>query len=336
MDLLPWLGIRQVNLDELIKMKGLSNSKYSDMTYQLLLASVEHHIWVSIRDTISPFILDSPSMNNKPSLVPTPSSIDKESPPVPTPSPIGNEPLLDPSLIDNAPSQVYIPSLIDEVPSPVSTPSHIGKKPPLVLSPRDTTTSAMPTPSTVNIEPSPMPTPKPRGKEPPLYSSPMDNEPSPLHILSPTNKRPSPVPTPSLSQASVAFDIIINIAGFVYVADLCNMISPDHILPYVYKGVYSVSVGFSKYHYMFLTKAEEHQCMGIIYPRTRKTYVHRTLPMGIRNYPGAPGRFGATCIRLVMDNSPLFGGTPVDNSLQQYFAKSVSPYALGRTSNYWD
>ena len=93
------------------------------------------------------------------------------------------------------------------------------------------------------------------------------------------------------------------------------MISPDHILPYLYnRGVSATLV---------LTRSEEHKSMGLIHPKTGETYVYRTLPMGTRNSPGASGRFGAALIRLVVETSDLFSGTPVDNSLQPYFTKRV-------------
>ena len=100
------------------------------------------------------------------------------------------------------------------------------------------------------------------------------------------------------------------------VADPCHMTSPDHILPYLYSGGFSASLDLSKYFHMFLTKPEEHKYMGLIHPGTGDTYIYRTLPMGTRNSPGASGRLGAAFIREVMETSDLFGGLPVDNSLQ--------------------
>ena len=55
--LIPELGIRKVQMDELSKMKGLVDSRYTNMTYQILLNSVEQHVWACISDIISPFIL---------------------------------------------------------------------------------------------------------------------------------------------------------------------------------------------------------------------------------------------------------------------------------------
>ena len=51
--------------------------------------------------------------------------------------------------------------------------------------------------------------------------------------------------------------------------------------------------------------------------------------MGTRNSPGTSGRFGAAFIRVILDNTELFGGDPVDNSIQQYFVKKFSHPILG-------
>ena len=109
----------------------------------------------------------------------------------------------------------------------------------------------------------------------------------------------------------------------VCVADPCHMTSPDHILPFLYKGGVSATLDLSKYFHMFLTREAEHRFMGLIHPRTGKKYVYRTLPMGTRNSPGASGRFGAAFIRAVMDSSDLFKGSPIDNSVQQYFVNRI-------------
>ena len=51
--------------------------------------------------------------------------------------------------------------------------------------------------------------------------------------------------------------------------------------------------------------------------------------MGTRNSPGTSGRFGAAFIRVILDNTELFGGDPVDNFIQQYFVKKFSHPILG-------
>ena len=118
----------------------------------------------------------------------------------------------------------------------------------------------------------------------------------------------------------------------VCIADPCHMTSPDHILPYLYKGGSSATLDLSKYFHMFLTRPDEHKYMGITHPGTGETYVYRTLPMGTRNSPGASGRFGASLVRLIVETSDLFKGTPMDNSIQQYFSKQIyhPKYGEGR------
>ena len=83
---------------------------------------------------------------------------------------------------------------------------------------------------------------------------------------------------------------------------------------------------------MFLTKPGEHKYIGLEHPGTGTTYVYQTFPMGTRNSPGASGRFGAALLRIIMDISDLFSGTPSDNSLQQYFSHKIShpTYGEGR------
>ena len=118
----------------------------------------------------------------------------------------------------------------------------------------------------------------------------------------------------------------------VCVGDPCLMTSPDYILSYLYTNGFSATLDLSKYFHMFLTKPEEHQYMGLDHPGTGTTYVYKTFPMGTRNSPGASGRFGAAFLCTIVDTSELFSGTPVDNSLQQYFSKKVShpTYGEGR------
>ena len=43
--LIPELGIRRVQSEELAKIKGLSNSRYTNITDQVLATSVEQHVW---------------------------------------------------------------------------------------------------------------------------------------------------------------------------------------------------------------------------------------------------------------------------------------------------
>ena len=66
---------------------------------------------------------------------------------------------------------------------------------------------------------------------------------------------------------------------------------------------------------MFLTHSEEYQYLGLLHPDNKEPSIYRNLPMGTRNSPGAFDKFGAAFIRMVMDTSDLFHGTPIDNSL---------------------
>ena len=118
----------------------------------------------------------------------------------------------------------------------------------------------------------------------------------------------------------------------VCVADPCLMTNPDHILPYLYTKGFSATLDISKYFHMFLTKPEEHRYMGLKHPGTGEIYVYQTFPMGTRNSPGASGRFGAAFLRIIMETSDLFSGTPCDNSIQQYFSQKIShpTYGEGR------
>ena len=43
----------------------------------------------------------------------------------------------------------------------------------------------------------------------------------------------------------------------------------------------------------------------------------------------ASGRFGASFIRHVMEISDLSGGSPIDNSIQQYFSEKISHPKFG-------
>ena len=108
------------------------------------------------------------------------------------------------------------------------------------------------------------------------------------------------------------------------VADLCHMTSPDNIMPYLYTGSYSESLDLSKYFHIFLTKPDEHKYMGITHLGIGETYVYRTLPMGTRSSPGTSGHFGAAFTCHVMETSDLFRGSPVENSIQQYFSENIS------------
>jgi hypothetical protein len=101
----------------------------------------------------------------------------------------------------------------------------------------------------------------------------------------------------------------------VCVPDPCFMTSPDHILPRLYRGGWSATLDMSKYFHLFLTAATEKQFLGLIHPKSGEKLFYDTFPMGTCNSPAASGRFGAAFIRLIIESSPLFQGSPIDNSL---------------------
>ena len=63
--LVPDKGVRKIQLDEMEKMKGLQSSRYTNLSYQILATSIEHHVYAAISVAISPTIIatrkDSPS-----------------------------------------------------------------------------------------------------------------------------------------------------------------------------------------------------------------------------------------------------------------------------------
>ena len=80
---IPEWGIRRLQEDEMMKVKGLESSFYTNITTQILLGSVEQHVWASICKTIAPYILPSevvqtPILKSTASPLPTPSP--KENP----------------------------------------------------------------------------------------------------------------------------------------------------------------------------------------------------------------------------------------------------------------
>lgn len=86
----------------------------------------------------------------------------------------------------------------------------------------------------------------------------------------------------------------------------------------MYQGDWSDMADASKSFHVFPTKRSEHKFLGILHPKSGKMIVYDQLPMGTQNSPGAAGCFGAAFIHLVIDSSPILGGTPMDNSIQSY------------------
>ena len=82
--LVPEFGIRRVQVDELEKLKGLSNSRYNNVSHQVLLHSVEQHVWEVICKSISQFFI--------PTTYPTPLQHDSHhtKPSLTSPKPLPN------------------------------------------------------------------------------------------------------------------------------------------------------------------------------------------------------------------------------------------------------
>ena len=56
---MPKYGIRRLQLDELAKLKGLTNSKYTNTSFSVLFSSIEQHVRATVYKGISSFILTS-------------------------------------------------------------------------------------------------------------------------------------------------------------------------------------------------------------------------------------------------------------------------------------
>ena len=92
--LIPDLGIRKVQLDELMKMKGLTDSQYTNITYPILRDSIDQHVWACIGAAITPHIIPPGSVplvripthnSNQPT---APQGVALDPPPVPSTPPI--------------------------------------------------------------------------------------------------------------------------------------------------------------------------------------------------------------------------------------------------------
>ena len=54
---MPEFRICRVQVDELEKMKGISNIRYTNVSYNILLHSIKNHLWATLCKTLSKFIL---------------------------------------------------------------------------------------------------------------------------------------------------------------------------------------------------------------------------------------------------------------------------------------
>ena len=370
---IPGFGIRRILPDEMLKLKGVHNSRYDSIPNKVLFHSVEQHVWATICKAIAPILTTTPPM-------PPSTSQSFKIHPFPSPSP--SPPIQDKSIKDKS-------LLLDGHQDWTWTMPDLTEGSPFSLERIKTLTATIKrlnldfdsefqagldilsahrlnygpdgpshlvvlwwewpslhwddlrTGSTMNFMdiPTPCIVPNQDLKSPELDAAiHFVDELITLKVL--TLSPPSVtavncfplflVPKPGqLGQFRTIADGKAGGQNDVCVADPCFMTSPDYILSYLYTNGFSASLDLSKYFHMFLTKADEHQYMGLHHPGTGTTYVYNTLPMGTRNSPGASGRFGAAFLRVVMDTSDLFQGTPVDNSLQQYFSHEVYHPAYG-------
>ena len=353
---IPEHGVRKVQLDELAKLKGLHDSMYDDVTLPVLYSSVEQHVWACLGKAITPFLLSPP---------PSPSTPSKNSiPPPTTPASLRtshwswNHPDLSEggtfynnsvhnlknALLHLGPNHDHLFQEGLELLAAHRTNYNIGGPKHLVvlwwewpslhwLELREGVSMNfmdVPTPGLVpnqDLKPEEL-------KEAINFVDELIE----LHVLLP----PPPllkilnnfplflVPKPGQpGQFRTIADGKTGGQNKVCVADPCHMTSPDHILPFLYPGGFSATLDLSKYFHMFLTHPDEHKFLGLLHPKTLEALVYGTLPMGTRNSPGASGRFGAAFIRLVMDTSELFHGTPVDNSLHGYFSQRIDHPLFG-------
>ena len=71
---MPEFRIHRIQMDELEKLKGLSDSRYTNMSHGVLLHSVEQHVWTILCKIISDFILP-PNHSKKLISEPHPASV---------------------------------------------------------------------------------------------------------------------------------------------------------------------------------------------------------------------------------------------------------------------
>ena len=356
--LVPGKGIRKVQMEEMAKMKGLNDSIYNNLSYQILSNSVEQHVFAAISVAIAPTIIGA--MDNRPPLCSSTYEVNRR-------ATITSKPIVPwtwnvPNLsINSCFYQKRIQGLksairelnlnytstmkqgLDILEAHRTNYGMEGPKHLVILWwewPKEHWNDlrlgvsmnfmAVPTPGISENQDMDGPTLEAAIKfVDELISLRVLCIPPPSTIILNTFPLFLVIKPHQIGQYRTIADGKQGGQNNSCVADPCHMTSPDHILPYLYKGGHSATLDLSKYFHMFLTLEEEHKYMGLTHPGTGQVYIYRTLPMGTRNSPGASGRFGAAFIRMVLDNTDLFGGTPRDNSLQQYFVEKVTHPTLG-------
>lgn len=351
---IPDWGVRRLKEDEIMKLKGLESSMYTNITPQVLLESVEQHVWASICKVIAPYIL-TPTSRISPIVKSTPSP---PPPPLPNNNTKWSLPDLSVGSLFHTNSVQKLRKAITELGASTTEGLQILQEGMDILDchrlnygiegPTCLVILWWEWPSlhwedlrigaSMNFmtQPTPgiIPNQELEGEEQ-RFAIEFVDELVELKVLIPPPPGCVVVNTfplflvPKAGQPGQYRTIADGKRGGqndACVADPCHMTSPDHILPYLYKKGYSGTLDLSKYFHMFLTTPAEHKYMGLKHPGNGSTYVYRTLPMGTRNSPGASGKFGAAFIRMVIETSDLFGGEPIDASIQEYFTNNGKPH----------
>ena len=55
--LIPELGIRRIQVDELEKLKGITDHEYTNLSHNTILQNVEQHVWASLFKAVSHHII---------------------------------------------------------------------------------------------------------------------------------------------------------------------------------------------------------------------------------------------------------------------------------------
>ena len=361
---IPGKGMRRVILEEVIQLKGLTSTRYSNMSINVLTTSLEQHVWATIGEVIQPFLLKTAL--SKPRVMGTNSPNtreDKTPPPNIELAPTWNwQP---PDLSEtSAFYKIRLTNLKLAVASLGKGYEHFYEKGLIILKrhrqnygptgPKSLTILWWEWPKThwkelregssMNFMDTPVPglTPNQELTGKPLEAAiAFTDELVELGVLSLAKGHHEVVNNfplffiEKLGQPGQYRGIADGKAGGqndVCVGDPCQMTSPEHILPHLYTNGWSGLVDASKFFHMFNTRDDEKKYLGLIHPRDQTLHVYDTLPMGTRNSPGASGRFGAAFLRHIIEKFPIFQGEPVDNSVMAYFGKKVyhPEYGEGR------
>ena len=355
---IPNKGIRRIILEEMIQLKGLTSSRYSNVSLQVLTASVEQHVWAAFGELIYPFLFSPLRTTTNPTVS------GKRGEKLITRT---HQDAIDPQIISSwtwKPPDLSIgsPFYNQRVGNLRKALTTLGKghehlfQEGIDILARHRQNYGPNGPTSLTIlwwewprihweelrngasmnfmeTPSPGLTPNQQLKGEALVTAiKFTDELINLKVLRKSTDQDKVVNNfplflvPKPGQPGEYRCIADGKAGGqndVCVGDPCQMTSPDHILPHLYTGGWSGIVDASKFFHMFKTRKDEQRYLGLIHPHTQEMYVYDTLPMGTRNSPGASGRFGAAFIRYLVDSFPIFKGNPVDNSPMAYFTKKV-------------